>query len=254
VAPEISPEVIVGYLRSDLPQGPSFQTFSEAREALLELNLAQFEVLKMEEAEYAAYTDRLHQWSRMFKALIESRERNQVPTTSERKTIALLELHRQNITINLSDFSPGRYVRDVMIWDKFTKEFGEMVENAALAVGLEADNSSSGTPLFHMDFGVISVLVSIAGKCRDPIIRRKAIGLMRAAPIQEGIWSSVLSARVTRGVVDLEESGRTVMSCKDIPMEARLQQLRVYIGPGGKRANIRYTFGYGNRYEVFEWN
>lgn len=127
-----------------------------------------------------------------------------------------------------------------------------MVESAAF-VSLGFDGPSDSIRQFHLDFGVLVVLTSVAGKCKDSLIRRKVIYLMLAGDIQEGIWSSALTAQVLKRLVAPEEHGRVVRSSKDIPEDARVRKLDVKIGNGGKLASIKYTFGWGIHEESFAW-
>lgn len=218
--------------------------------------LRSFSLVIMDDIEHAIYMIRLEEWTRGFEDLVAWKTRNTPLCAADRRTVALLNLHRQDIEINMMNYLPGAVGRDAMKTDKFTSQYSAMVDNAAIVVGLDSDDIPSPQPQFHMDFGIAAVMISVIGKCRDPLVRRKAILLLLAVPVQEGMWSSVLSARCGHSVVKMEEemSGRVVRSCEDVPFEARLQRLTVDTGPGDREATMTYTFPYGERVEALIWD
>lgn len=254
MAPEIPPSLIISFLQRDLPQSKRpFRSLSDARESLLELAVGGFDAPAMNETEHAAYNDRLDQWSLKFEELLATRRRFSPLNATEERTVALLRLHMHNAYVNLKCCPPGTYGADMMMWDQFTPVFVKMLEYAAIAAGLGTNGVSELQPVFHTELGIVSAVISIAGKCRDPLIRRSAIALLLAGTFQEGVWSSVLAARVARRIVVMEEAGRDVHSPADIPQDARLRRLRVRISPESRRAEILYGFLHTTYEEVLEW-
>ena len=237
-----------------------FKSLVDAREELLQLLLGQYTVFNMNENQRAESLGNLDRWSHKLDHLLAGISISPgVLTPSERRTVALLRLHRRDTMISLLNFTSGEsgLVRDTMAWDDFTDEFNKMLHDAAVALGLDRDSQpqcpDGDAPQFHLEFGVMTAILSVAGRCRDPLVRRKALCLILAAPAQEGIWSSKLVAMVARRVIDMEESGRVVYSGRDVPREARLNQLIVVLGYGEKRAKIQFTFPYGLVEEWIEW-
>ena len=242
------------YLKPSLVKIAAFKSFSEAHEALLELYLQHFEIVTMDKAALIAYRHKLQDWQGSFVELIASRERASALSTVERQTIALLELQKQDIALNINvvEAGSGVYGRNLLKWDKYTKEFNEMVDNATIALGLDDCGSLSAQPQFHLHFGVISILKSVIGRCRDPYIRRRAIGLLAAKPVQEGMFSSDLTVKIARRIVELEEGGRAIASCNAIPEDARLLFSSLHLDSGHPRVMVRFTFKYGTREETIE--
>ena len=234
----------------------AFKSISDAREELSELYLNTVRLSDSTEVEHERHMRNLRQWSEKLHALITSKEKESPLTIAEKRAIALLELHRQNIAINTFSFLPENHHegRNVMMWDDFTDQFEKMLQYAATALRLD-DNDSSGepTPQFHMEFGVSIAMASMAKKCRDPLIRRKALLFMLYEPSQEGMFSTLLTARVIRRVIELEEEGRIVNACQDIPMEARIQDFLVTVGPDGKRAIMKFECPNRSVEEAFTW-
>ena len=55
--------------------------------------------------------------------------------------------------------------------------------------------------------GVVPPLYFVALKCREPVVRRRAISLIKKAPERESIWKSLPTARIAERVLQLEETG-----------------------------------------------
>ncbi|KAK7749518.1 hypothetical protein SLS53_000093 [Cytospora paraplurivora] len=60
-------------------------------------------------------------------------------------------------------------------------------------------------PSFSADLGIVPPLYVVATKCRDPVIRRKAIQLLRSSSRREGMWDSELVARIGMWIMGIEE-------------------------------------------------
>lgn len=81
----------------------------------------------------------------------------------------------------------------------------------------------------------------IARACRDPVCRRRAIRLLREFPIREGLWDSVVAARIAEHVMWLEEGavGRAVQAATDIPPWARITEAATRVDLANRRVVIR---------------
>ncbi|CAN8095579.1 unnamed protein product [Discula destructiva] len=60
-------------------------------------------------------------------------------------------------------------------------------------------------PSFSADLGIVPPLYVVATKCRNPLIRRQAIQLLRSSSRREGMWDSELTARIGTWIMDIEE-------------------------------------------------
>ncbi|KAL9065860.1 MAG: hypothetical protein Q9157_007331 [Trypethelium eluteriae] len=134
---------------------------------------------------------------------------------------------------------------DEMVWDQHIQIFSHMLDLASEvikeAAALFALNGAH-SPTFQIDVGLIAPVFETATKCRDPAIRRRAINLLRVAPRQEGVWDGVLASRVAERFVQLEEEGQeNIISCADIPREARISELDVRWDLQERRACLIYT-------------
>jgi hypothetical protein len=237
------------YPLHDMP----FRCLAEAREALLDIIVEQASPgLKGQDAEQLMFHSvKIRQWCSLFDTLIAKDYSGEKPLSDvERRAIALLQVYRQYLEINVAKYAYGQ--GDPCFWDRFTAEFGNMVNNAAIATGLDGKGSEqTSKSLFHMDIGVSSILFSIIARCRDPTIRRKAIGIMLAHRSQEGVWNSPLAAQGAIKLMELEESrsGKEVKRSQDIPEEARVRTVRLYLESGKRTAKMVYGFDQGS----WEW-
>ena len=162
-------------------------------------------------------------------------------------------------------------------WDAFLDGFKELVRlaecfieaptAAAAAAAAAATTSTTKSALmtmppktndFCLDMTIVAPLYFAAARCRDPTTRRKAISLLYNCPRLEGVWSSVLAARVAERLMILEEQEAQgqVTQQSDIPEEARISFVAARFDPEGRRMVITYARQRdleGKLEEVFEW-
>ena len=133
---------------------------------------------------------------------------------------------------------------DMTAWDWFTEDFEHVVDLATLIVKSSNNNKFTKTrgPDFTLDMGIVAPLFVVASKCRHPIIRRKAVALLYAAPRQEGIWDSVLTARVAERLISIEEAGLgNVDRCEDVPDWARISEVEVKFDSLERLGTVKYS-------------
>jgi len=99
-----------------------------------------------------------------------------------------------------------------IFFDALTPTFIEMLSLAKVLL----DNPDDS--FFVFDSQVILPLEVVARKCRDPVIRREAIGLMFLVQRREGFMNSIVLAKTCSWLVSIEEEG---MLGKRVPEEAR---------------------------------
>ncbi|KLO93381.1 Uncharacterized protein LW94_9126 [Fusarium fujikuroi] len=245
------------------PPETSFSSLSDAREAILELLVEQASPgLKGKPIyETVSHATKVEQWGQSFDSLLtELKNGHKSLSIGEQRAIALLQLHRKYLEINVAKYLHGQ--GNPCFWDRFTAEFDEIVNCAATAAGLDESytqknwaKDSPSEAYFHVDLGYTSVLVSVIARCRDPSVRRRAIAVMLAERVQEGVFNGTQSARVGARVMELEEarSGREVRRSSDIPETARVRTIRVHLlGPENKKVKMVYGFDRGYWEEVRE--
>ncbi|KAK5114894.1 hypothetical protein LTR62_002053 [Meristemomyces frigidus] len=101
--------------------------------------------------------------------------------------------------------------------DKFMPQF-----EAAVILG-ESIQQSLGTfgdqPTFLFDMEIVSPLYFVGIKCRHPLLRRRAINILRSTTRREGLWDSDMAAVVAGRVIALEEVNLTVRDGSEFPVE-----------------------------------
>ena len=101
-------------------------------------------------------------------------------------------------------------------FDKYMDYFAEIIEHATICLAHSAQFTNAQL-VSNVDTGVIPPLYFCATKCRDPILRREALRLMRQAPQQETSWAFVAPERVAAKVISVEEGGNHPHSPEDFP-------------------------------------
>ncbi|CAO1606081.1 hypothetical protein XANCAGTX0491_009578 [Xanthoria calcicola] len=168
------------------------------------------------------------------------------------------KLAAMHLKIDMFQFSD-----EEMCWDKVKPFFEDLIDLAAAVIDAQraADQTLLQKPIFQLDHSIIGPLFTVSRKCRDPTLRRKAISLLYSAPRQEGVWDSILTARVCERIVNLEEEGLGEVKCAaDIPDWKRISEITVTFDLQARSGEIKFT-RLRNRQsdsrepvtDVFEW-
>ena len=115
-------------------------------------------------------------------------------------------------------------------YDSLIPQFKKIVSlSESLIMASEASTSTIGKSSFGIDLGVVAPLYFTASRCRDPVIRRKAVQLL-ALPRREGTWDSKGAALVASKLIEVEEDRLGIIhSAADVPESARVRELKVDI-------------------------
>jgi len=201
------------------------------------------------------------QWSAAFQAFLEQSASEL--SLRDVKGAAVLRISHRLAAMHF-DSNMMAFAAQQTSWDKYRAEHEEIVSLVATIV--EASPNTTGTeyqgaPSFSIDMNILAPLYSVAHRCRDPVVRRKAISLLHATPRQEGIWNSTLVARAVERLIEIEEAGLVeINSCHDVPESSRISDLEVNMDLEKRQATIGYA-----RYqsvlketpktiiEVFQW-
>ncbi|KAL8636421.1 MAG: hypothetical protein Q9228_006178 [Teloschistes exilis] len=173
------------------------------------------------------YKSASNSWSNAFQAFLNKN----VPTADSKALQAsmVLKLSARTFALHL-DINAFQLIHDQTCWDRLMPWFEELVDLATAVVDAQRTSPQglSQKPIFHLDQSLIGPLFTISHKCRDPFIRRKAIALLYSAPRQEGVWDSILTARVAERIMNLEEEGLGEVKCAaDVPDRMRISDVDV---------------------------
>jgi hypothetical protein len=119
------------------------------------------------------------------------------------------------------------------VFDNHTQEFKAIVGMSQELLSMDAAVDSMDAAVdeqhilsFSFDFGVTPPLYFTATHCRDPLIRRRALALLRRAHRKQGSWNSEDSAKCAEQIIKIEELGLgLVQSCKNVLEEHRIRKV-----------------------------
>ncbi|KAL8358241.1 hypothetical protein RB601_009584 [Gaeumannomyces tritici] len=178
-----------------------------------------------------AFAARIQSWSDAFDPILSSRKEPGI-NPQEKAGIAVLKMFQiMGQILYLMTFSDSE-----MQFDSFKGHFEAIVDLATEVVGDEEQRAAQRRcpnqdvycrhqhhqlarlgvagyeyaanhikPSFSADLGIVPPLYVVAAKSRDPIIRRRAIQLLRSSARREGMWDSELVAQIGIWLVEIEE-------------------------------------------------
>lgn len=196
------------------------------------------------------------QWNTAFDAYIEKNKNKGIWGEVAEEGIEMLRLHAQ-LQISNFEFDLVKGMVDQTVWDEFLPSFVRIVDDAEKIVHKNmakersrptacAHNGGKKSKIFGLEAGIIFPVYFVAVKCRDYHTRRRAIALLRAQERQEGVWNSILTARVAERLVEIEEIGLSpsdesgYLTMEEIPRENRVAGVEVRFELQEKRAWLRY--------------
>lgn len=95
----------------------------------------------------------------------------------------------------------------------------------------------------HIEEVLTLKIVQVSCRCRDPIIRRRAISILRKCGRTEGIWDAFSTSKVAQRVLDIEEAGlQNVRCCEDVPGWARISNISPVFNAIERRATLTYSW------------
>jgi hypothetical protein len=213
----------------------AFDNISQARETLTNLQcralvfirsvgsksgITYEDVFEQQIKEQQSLETEYHTWREAFDQL---RKKSSKTTgiSDPRAPLALLIEHHTSLVWLLNCIS-----QEESHFDNFTSNFEEIV---CLAEGiLELSPKTESKPVaeqFSLDPGVLAQIYWTANKCRDPLIRRRAIATLARCPARQGMWLRPLIVQVASKIVEMEEE-----AVCSLPVEERrvAEKDRVY--------------------------
>lgn len=134
------------------------------------------------------------------------------------------------------DLSLGEFGWDVFR-DKFEAitnlasavlESSQQADTCAIEPRWETSGGSISAPNMKMSFslGIVDPLYEVCSRCRDPILRRRALDLLAKHPRKECVWSSWSAWKVGKFLMQLEEEGTVTPPSQstDVPPERRISE------------------------------
>ncbi|KAL5323639.1 hypothetical protein ACEPPN_008178 [Leptodophora sp. 'Broadleaf-Isolate-01'] len=177
---------------------------------------------------------RLKQWSRAFDAFL---ARN--PSMVKDRGVLMLKMHRVFMGVNTAVGRIGM-ITDECVFDVFLPQFKLIVELCAQIIAVESVMERP-RPIFCLDTGMIIALFGVASKCRDGVTRWKAYELLMSTDRQEGLLNSVITGRVAKRFIEIEEAEMTQpVLPSDLPNSKRLAGVEVQFDQMQRKGTVRY--------------
>lgn len=146
------------------------------------------------------YKSRLAVWRSKFKALLET----QPDDASTKHGVTQLQLMEVAVHVCLHlDRTLGEES-----FDHFTDSFARITHLARQLIHLEKEAEARqgiDGQGFSYSVSVAELLFGVGRTCRDRLIRREAVALLRQWPRRDGIWRPVVVAAMCAAVIELEE-------------------------------------------------
>ena len=181
--------------------------------------------LEQRSPEFETYQTLLSQWSVLFGAFM--RNYGASLGAEDRQRAILLQIQYTVAMILLAVGMPPPETA----FDAFISDFDNIVTLASSLVENDKDcRISPGKGQFSSDMAVVPYLYLTATRCRDPLIRRRALAILSATSRREGVWDSDMLARIAERLIHIEEDGiEQLKSSDDIPATSRLTVLNATI-------------------------
>lgn len=146
----------------------------------------------------------IHSFEPIFESLCTNWEDNEAGFSCAAHVAAMMQMQAVATTILIASV----LITNEMEYDKLNHKFQELVDLATVIVKqrqpCKKSNSWAGGP--WIDIGLTPQLFVVVTRCRDPIIRRRAIKLLEEWYI-EGIWDPALIAQIGLFLMEVEEEG-----------------------------------------------
>lgn len=204
------------------PMPPRFTSLEQARNSMINItnavmsvayymDLSLFSSQVEADAARLSVVESIEYWLNAFQPFLDRKDTDYKAATLLKSTIILDRIW-------VSRFA-GR--KDECAFDDYIDDFREVVEGMETVIEGMQDTRANNKPVpsFTIDTGMISTLYFTANKCRDRLLRRRAIELMKQCPRREGLFDSLELCRVSEFVVEVEEKGLPPLPYRTMPLE-----------------------------------
>jgi len=193
------------------------------------------------EATRRSLLEKLQEWHLTF----QNTPFNSFSSTENTKTTAgvlLLQLHH----IVSCKLAQTAFWSSELAYDELMADYQQIISLTERLIR-ETGSIWIGTPIIYFDIGVIGPLFFVSLKCRHPIIRRKAISLLKQAPDREGMWVRDTCVQYAEMKMGMEECGHEALleSGGTLPASARInhEQAGESVVEGQKVTVLKYKQG-----------
>jgi hypothetical protein len=121
---------------------------------------------------------------------------------AKRIVAVLLQIH---VNMNIITLIGMSFTSETS-FDELLPEFRAITNLAASIIG-ELLDSSHETAFYRFDLGVLPALYLVGTRCRDRVVRGRAIELLLSSQIREGVWDSFCIGSISNRIRMIEEEG-----------------------------------------------
>ncbi|KAK6221610.1 hypothetical protein LQW54_001382 [Pestalotiopsis sp. IQ-011] len=186
------------------------------------------------------YTKLLSRFTVSLQQLVDSQRGHFTPKEDLAVTVLQLNAISFFVSFHLDYLPPDRRYR----WEDLMPYFEKLVirgEKIVTCMALDEDFGGGMTTSFCQDVGFVIPLFKVASQCRDPILRRRAIAVLRSVSRQEGVWNSLITAQAAERIMELEEQGYVVTALQDNgPSELGAPKAWPLLRLDGRGARLEY--------------
>ncbi|KAH9209814.1 hypothetical protein DL95DRAFT_394046 [Leptodontidium sp. 2 PMI_412] len=173
-----------------------------------------FKVTEAVRTQQVQFATEIANWMRAFAPLFEKlcakREDEEAPFNCAYNAAAMMQMQAIATTI----LTAGIVIRNEMEYDMFNPQFRALVDLAIVVVKLRQQRKKENTwaGSFWIDIGITPQLFVVVTRCRDPVIRRRAIKLLEGWYI-ESSWDPRLIAQIGLFIMGVEEESVVDIDC-----------------------------------------
>lgn len=178
----------------------------------------------------------LQRWALSFQSF-QAQGSGKLPPKERQAAIVVQMRH----TIGSMFASAGVYSSQTF-YDSYEGSFSEILALASRFIQDMSETVRETEPSWAaFDTGVLGPLYFVASRCRHPLIRRRALDLLRKGPCQEGIWNRDLLSSVAERIIQLEEANYSgIRRSTDVPATARVHVLNATINSTERAVTIHW--------------
>jgi hypothetical protein len=175
--------------------------------------------------EYYKYAWEIVRWQDSFKPMRLNPDRaNQSGVTLLQTNATAIRFHLESVVAKVE-----------CSFDKFLPECQSIIPLAKTLFRTTSKPSSLACALSMDVLGIMPALFIVCCVCRDRLVRREAIAMMRLCPRREGVYDSRLAAQASAWLMDIEEEGLVEGY---IPQNARARITKMEVDVLTKSANV----------------
>ncbi|KAE8420964.1 hypothetical protein BDV36DRAFT_248529 [Aspergillus pseudocaelatus] len=152
------------------------------------------------------YIRLLHDWDTRLASLLRT-----TPQSDDGRALDLLSARRKFTKLLLcadptqSELAPDAFLNDCI---DMVEAITRILEDSQYQALRRYEHAQQATSVnFSLENGIVEPLFWVGAKCREPIIRRRALDLLQRYPRREGICEGMLAVKIVAKVIEIEESG-----------------------------------------------